>query len=210
MTFDPAAGVPAPQLRAGDAWRFRVDDRLRGRRSEETRRVVQLLDDRIVCENDSTDPAYARGRYVYTREWNLLERPALAAAGDSAEEAGRWVWDPHYPQFRFPLHSGARWSGRATVSNAATDTRNVHAYSVQVRPPETVAVPAGRFDTLPVRYEAHVASDDGLAQLAWFNVERLYYAPAVNLFVQLEHTIAGPDGQRARDSLHVLLEYRRA
>jgi len=199
-----------PDVRIGDLWRFGAHDRLRGARHEETRRVIEVGAERIVCELTSTDPAFAAGRAEYTREWNLLSRPAARAPDDEADDDNRWRWTPHYPQLRFPLAPGRQWEGRATVANRATDTRNVHSYRVRVLEPLRVTVPAGTFDVLPVRFESSVASDDGQSQLAWRNVETLHYAPRVNLFARYEQAITGPDGRPAREATLELLEYRPA
>lgn len=198
-----------PELRPGDIWRYAAENRLSPGTAEETRRVLEVTPERIVCELRSTAAGAANGRYVYTREWNLLARPALAAAGESAEDAGEWRWSPHYPHFRFPLVEGKQWSGTAIVENRATDTRNAHRYVATVGRARRIRVPAGEFDVLPVRYEADVKSDDGHAQLAWRNVEVMHYAAVVNLYVQAEHTIVSPDGRLARDTVARLVEYRR-
>lgn len=198
-----------PEIAVGDFWRFAAENRLSPGTAEETRRVLEVAPDRIVCELRSTAAGAANGRYVYTREWNLLARPALAAAGESAEDAGEWRWSPFYPHFSFPLVEGKQWSGTAIVENRATDTRNAHRYVATVGRARRIRVPAGEFDVLPVRYEADVKSDDGQAQLAWRNVETMHYAAAVKLYVQAEHTIVSPDGRLARDTVARLVEYRR-
>jgi hypothetical protein len=199
-----------PHVRPADRWRFASHDRLNDASHDETRRVTAVTRERIVCELGSTDEAFAAGRAEYTREWNLLSRPALAAPGDNADEDNRWRWRPHYPQFRFPLAAGQRWGGTATAANRATDTRNMHRYRAVVLAATAVTVPAGRFDVLPVRFESSVASDDGQSRLAWHNVEMLYYAPAVNLFVRYEQVVTGPDGRAARDQRLELLGYEAA
>ena len=199
-----------PAVRRGDAWRLAVYDRLRGAHFEESRQVIDVNAQRIVCEVASTDPAFAAGRAEYTREWNLLSRPAAAVPGDAPDPENRWRWAPHYPQFRFPLAPGRRWAGTATVENRATDTRNVHTFEARVLGAARITVPAGIFDVLPVHFESSVASDDGQAQLAWRNVEVLHYAPRANLFVLYQQTITGPDGQPARDTSLELLQYRPA
>lgn len=198
-----------PEIAVGDTWRFAVENRLSPGAAEETRRVVEVAPDRIVCELRSTAAGAASGRYVYTREWNLLARPALAAAGESAADAGQWRWSPFYPHFSFPLVEGKQWSGTAIVENRATDTRNAHRYVATVGRARRIEVPASAFDVLPVRYEADVKSDDGHAQLAWRNVEVMHYAAAANLYVQAEHTIISPDGRLARATVARLVEYRR-
>ncbi len=199
-----------PQVRRGDSWRFAGHDRLRAARFEETRRVTDVSAGRIVCEISSTDPAAATGGAEYTREWNLLSRPALRLPDDPPDEENRWRWQPEYPQFRFPLVAGKRWQGTATAANRATDTRNVHRFRARVLPAAEVTVPAGRYDVLPVRFESDVASDDSQAQLAWRNAETLYYAPSVNFFVRYVQQVTGPDGTPARDVLLELLQYQPA
>lgn len=199
-----------PRVRAGDLWRFASHDRLRGTRFEESRRIVAVDQARIVCELASTDPAFAAGRAEYSREWNLLSRPAAALAGDEPDPDNRWRWTPEYPQLRFPLAVGKRWSGTAIVENRATDTRNVHVYEARVLGAARVTAPAGAYDVLTVRFESEVASDDGQARLSWRNVEMLHYAPRANLFARYEQSITGPDGQPARDALLELLAYQPA
>lgn len=199
-----------PLVNAGDAWRFARHDRLRQARFEETRRVLGVDKQRIVCELASTDPALAAGRAEYTREWNLLSRPAAAVAGDPADPDNRWRWTPHYPQFRFPLSVGRAWHGQATAENRATGTRNVHTYRASVLPAALLAVPGGSFEVLPVRFESTVASDDGQSQLGWRNEETLFYARRANLFVFYEQTVTGPDGKAARQLALELLLYQPA
>jgi hypothetical protein len=199
-----------PRVGNGDLWRFAVSDRLRNARFEETRRVIEAVTEKVVCELSSTDPAFAGGRAEYTREWNLLSRPASSVPGDEPDEDNRWRWTPAYPQFRFPLAPGRQWQGQATVENRATDTRNVHRFRSRVLDAERVTVPAGTFEVLPVRFASTVASDDGQSRLTWRNVETLYYAPRANLFVRYAQAIAGPDGKPARDVLLELLDYRPA
>jgi hypothetical protein len=207
----PAALARAarPDLRVGDTWRYAVINRLTALRSEETRRVLALTRDHIVCEVDSTDPGFARGRFTYTRQWNLVSRPAQAQAGDLPEDIGQWRWRPAYPQFRFPLAPGKSWRGTARVANSVTATTNVHRYVAQVLPRQRIGVPAGEFDTLPVVYEAEVTSEGDAQALVWRNRDTLHYAPAVRLFVRAEYAVTGPDGAPARDALHELIEQRR-
>lgn len=199
-----------PRVGKGDLWRFAVSDRLRNARFEETRRVIEVATQKIVCELSSTDPAFAAGRAEYTRDWNLLSRPASTVPGDEPDESNRWRWTPEYPQFRFPLAPGRQWQGQAFVENRVTDTRNVHRFRARVLDAERVTVPAGAFDVLPVRFESAVTSDDGQSRLTWSNVETLHYAPRANLFARYAQAITGPDGEPARDVLLELLDYRPA
>ncbi|MFN7131808.1 MAG: hypothetical protein ACK4N5_06990, partial [Myxococcales bacterium] len=63
--------------------------------------------------------AFAAGRAEYTREWNLLSRPAARGLDDEAGEDNRRRWTPHYPQYRFALAPGKHWQGRASAANRA-------------------------------------------------------------------------------------------
>ena len=194
-----------PRVRAGDSWRFESINRLTGARFEETRTVLEVADATIVTRHASADPAGLPGRFVWTRDWNLLTRPALGSDPD----AGVWQWKPYYPHFRFPLREGARRTGSATVENAETGTRNLHRYATVVLPGKRVAVPAGEFEALPVRYEADVESDDGQQRLRWRTVETLYFAPRAGWFVRYEGRVLGPDGRTNRDSELRLLAFSR-
>jgi hypothetical protein len=210
MAESRLVSAPLPTVRVGDRWRYAVVGRLSGVRSEETRRVIEVTAERIVCEVDSTDANVARGRFVYTRHWNLLSRPAPMRPGDSPEDVGEWRWQPFYPQFDFPLLPGKLWRGTARTSNRATETVNVHRYEARVLEPRTVTVPAGSFTALPVRYVSDVATEGEEPPRLWRNEETLYYAASVNLFVRAEHRVVDPAGMPARDAVHELLAYEPA
>jgi hypothetical protein len=202
--------VPLPAVRVGDRWRFAVTGRVSGVRSEESRRVVEVTADRIVCEVDSTDANAARGRFVFTRHWNLVSRPAPMRSGESPDDVGEWIWQPHYPQFDFPLVPGKLWRGTARTSNRATGTANIHRYEGRVGEPHALVAPAGSFSVLPVRYVADVVTEGEEPPRLWRNEETLFYATAVNLFARAEHRVVDPAGDLARDSLHELIAYEPA
>lgn len=223
-----------PEPRVGDLWIYRIDDRLRKARFEEMRRVIAIDAETITCEQRSDAPGYASGRWIYTREWNLLSRPALAAPGDTEEDAGRWVWTPAFPLFRFPLVAGDRASGEARVANAVTGTSNLHRYErtilgrVSLRAPmESGPAPASPPDTAPssrppigirsrevavwrVRYVARVTVEGSDPPVTWLNEERYDYAPSVNAVYSMAHRVTGPDGTITRDAESVLLRHERA
>jgi len=208
MTDATADAAPPLTVRVGDRWRFAVTSRLTAARHEESRRVVEVAADRIVCDIGTTDPNAARGRFVFTRQWNLVSRPALVRPGETAEDAGEWQWRPPYPQFDFPLLPGKLWRGTARVTNRATDTTNVHRYEARVLAARQLDTPAGRFTVLPVHYVADVATEGESPPRLWRNDETLLYAPAANHVVCAEHRVDDPDGARVRDALHELLAYR--
>jgi hypothetical protein len=210
MAESTLVSVPLPTVRVGDRWRFAVAGRVSGLRSEETRRVVEATADRIVCEVDSADVHASRGRFVFTRHWNLVSRPAPMRDGEAPEDVGEWMWQPHYPLFDFPLVPGKLWRGTARSSNRATSTVNVHRYEARVLAPRRLAVPAGSFDVLPVRYAADVLTEGEAAPAPWRNEETLFYAAAVNNFVRAEQRVVDPAGGVARDSVAELLAHEPA
>jgi hypothetical protein len=57
-----------PLVRVGDAWQCRAHERRLRSTSEETRRVLLVGKQRIVCEIRSTDSAWPSGRAEYTRQ----------------------------------------------------------------------------------------------------------------------------------------------
>lgn len=221
---------PRPDLRVGDRWIYRIEDRLRKARFEETRRVVALDAETITCEQRSDAPGYAGGRWIYTREWNLLSRPALAAPGDTEEDAGRWVWTPAFPLFRFPLAAGDRATGEARVANAVTGTTNLHRYERTVLGPVSLRKPAPdwvppqpkpgerpaigiRSQTITiwrVRYVARVTVEGSDPPVTWLNEETYDYAPSVNAVYAMTHRVTGPDGTITRDAASVLLRYEKS
>jgi hypothetical protein len=210
MADSTLMSVPLPTVRVGDRWRFAATGRVSGIHSEETRRVVEVTADRIVCQVDSTDAHAARGRFVYTRHWNLVSRPAPLREGETPEDVGQWRWQPHYPQFDFPLVPGKLWRGTARTSNRATETVNVHRYEGRVLPQRTLTVPAGTYAVLPVRYVADVVTEGEPTASPWRNEETLFYAAAANLFVRAEQRVVDPAGGVARDTVLELLAYEPA
>ncbi len=234
MTRPATLHTPArPELRIGDRWTYRIDDRLRKAHYEETRSVVALDGETITCEQQSDAPGYAGGRWIYTREWNLLSRPALAAPGDTEEDAGRWVWTPAFPLFRFPLVTGDRAAGEARVANAVTGTSNLHRYErtvlgrVAIRVPFGGGLPAAaspnpapgakpavgirsrEIEVWRVRYLARVTVEGSDPPVTWLNEERYDYAPPVNAIHSMTHRVTGPDGAITRHAESVLLRYER-
>ncbi|MCX8097668.1 MAG: hypothetical protein N3F11_01410 [Casimicrobiaceae bacterium] len=228
----PAASAQAlstpPQVRVGDRWIYRIDDRLRRMQFEERREVIALDADTITCEQRSDAPGYTNGRWVYTREWNLLSRPALGAPGDTEEETGRWVWEPMFPLFRFPLRVGDRLTGEARVRNAVTDTVNRHRFertvlgrqslrapatdggatmpSVAGRPP-AVGMRTRQIAVWRVRYVARVTVEGSDPPIEWLNEETYDYAPEVNAVYAMSHRVTGPDGAVTRDAVTTLSRF---
>ncbi|MFN3628466.1 MAG: hypothetical protein ACK4XK_00185 [Casimicrobiaceae bacterium] len=220
---------PRPDLRIGDQWTYRIEDRLRRAQFEERRRVVAIDAETFTCEQQSDAPGYASGRWIYTREWNLLSRPALAAPGDTEEDAGRWVWTPAFPLFRFPLVKGDREAGEARVANAVTGTSNLHRYEREVlgrfllrAPSESLrpslaptgaqpssGLPTRKIAVWRVRYVARVEVEGSDPPLAWVNEEHYDYAPSVNAVYAMTHRVTGPDGAITRDASSVLVRHSR-
>jgi len=229
LAFSPLSAMsnaPFPKPRRGDTWTYRIDDRLRQARFEETRRVTALDGQTITCEQQSNAPGYASGRWVYTREWNLISRPALGAPGDSEDDSGRWEWTPPLPLFRFPLRADDRLAGEARVRNAVTETSNLHRFARVIEGPvrTRLARPgAGDATSLAadrpangeailwrVRYRARVLVEGSDPPVEWINEETYDYAPFAQAVYAMSHRVRGPDGRLTRDAHSVLVRYVRA
>ncbi len=213
---DPRIMTALPDLRLGDSWTYRIQDRLRQSSFRETRRIVALDDATLVCEQRSDAPGYASGRWIYTRSWNLVSRPALAAPGDTEEDAGRWVWQPHFPLFRFPLKAGARWSGTAEVRNEVADTTNRHHYETTVLGAVDLPVefppalrPRRARRPIRVRYLARVEVVGSDPPQSWQNEETYDYLAAVNAVMRMQHRVRDPAGTITREAESLLIDYQR-
>jgi hypothetical protein len=172
-----AAEVPAPDIRAGAHWTYRVRDGFTDLpRPTERYRVTEVTGDRVVVtvsrENTSDEVQ------IYDRQWNWLQHRAT--------DLQPFVYSPPYPAFAFPLAAGRTWSARLRATDPATGERFPLTVDGTVLGWERVRVPAGEFDALKIRrivflqyYEPNVRGRSEIVETEW-------YAPAVNQAVRRE------------------------
>ena len=172
-----AAQVPAPGIRPGAEWTYRVRDGFTGLpRPTERYRVTEVAGDRVavmVSREGANDEMQ-----LYDRQWNWLQHPATNLQA--------FNYSPAYPAYAFPLAAGRTWNARLIATDPASGQRFPLTLDGIVLGWERVKVPAGEFDALKVRrvvfldyYEPNVRGRSEIVEMEW-------YAPAVNQAVRRE------------------------
>ena len=170
------ASVPAPDIRVGDAWTYRVRDGYTGiQREDQRHEVIAINGDRVRV---SSPMERGDGVQIYDREWNWLRRPAT--------NLQTFEYRPAYQAYAFPLEPGKEWRERLTATDPADGRQFPVWIDGTVHGWERVRVPAGEFDTLKVErrvyfeyWEYAVRGRSQIHEVEW-------YAPAANQAVRRE------------------------
>jgi len=170
------AQVPAPEFRAGTAWRYSVRDGF----TKLPRGAIEYRVSAVSGESATVEVRHdgQESTELYTREGNWLRRPAT--------NMQTFAYAPAYRAFDFPLAAGKTWKSRVT----ATDPADGRSFPVTIQGAvlgwEKVRVPAGEFDALKVRrtvfldyWQQNERGQSVIEEIEW-------YAPAVQLSVRRE------------------------
>lgn len=171
------AGIPArvtaPEVRAGDDWKYTLHDGY-------TKLPRGMLEYRVIAVEGDTVTVQLRheGRDSverYTRDWNWRERPMT--------NLQNFRYDPPYAALPFPLEAGKTWRAYVKATDPATGRVNRVRIDGTVLGWERVKVPAGEFDALKVRRlvyagnHDHFLTEEQIAEIDW-------YAPGVGRIVK--------------------------
>jgi hypothetical protein len=170
------ASVPAPEIRVGDRWTYRVRDGFTGiARETQRNEVVKVGGDRVEVAGTIER---GDGVQVYDRAWSWLKRPAT--------NLQTFEYSPAYQAFAFPLAPGKRWRERLMATDPADGRRFPVWIDGAVLGWERVNVPAGEFDALKVErrvyfeyWEHSVRGRSEIREIEW-------YAPAAKQSVRRE------------------------
>ena len=161
------ASVPAPEIRVGDAWTYRVRDGFTGLHRGEQREEVTAIDGDIVTVRITGAIERGDGVHIYDREWNWLRRPAT--------NLQTFEYRPAYQAFDFPLEPGKRWRQRLIATDPEDGRRFPVWIDGTVQGWERVKVPAGEFDALKVErrvyfeyWEYAVRGRSQIHELEWY------------------------------------------
>lgn len=173
-----AADAPAPALKSGDFWVYRVSDGFSGDTRGTERRAVTAVDGGKV----RIDVSDAKG--ASTRQ--LVVGPDLSLIGSPIPDSPYLEFDPPLPAFDFPLADGKSWTREVRARNTVTGERYER---VQVRAKvvgiERIRVPAGEFETYKVRREIYL--NDRNAQKSGTHIlEYEWFSPKTGSVVRRE------------------------
>ncbi len=174
----PQPPAPAPRLRVGDRWRYERINRYNDERLGETTMQVLALAPRLRIAVDGAGVGPGGSEEVYAEPWRILQEPGY----DLVQ-----VFETPQPLLPARLEAGAgeRYAGRYRIAGA----EEWFQWSVAVSAVrwEAVTVPAGRFEALRVERQIAFTHSD-LWRVQSERHETLWYAPAVNRWVQREWT----------------------
>lgn len=170
------ATVPAPEIKVGDSWVYRVFDGFtRTPRENQRHEVIEVGSDRVQVAGSVER---GDGVQVYDRAWNWLRRPAT--------NLQTFEYNPAYQAFAFPLAPGKHWRARLTATDPADGRRFPVWIDGAVLGWERVKVPGGEFDALKIErnvyFEYYVSAIRGRSIIREFE----WYAPAVKQAVRRE------------------------
>lgn len=184
-----AQEVPAPQLKAGDTWRWREVDLLtRNESGRWSDRVDRLDGASYWLLQDGSRRFWWRGdraRAVLLEQFAVAEGQPnrQGAAVGSADGGFAWRW---------PLKVGDRFdcSERAVFPNGWTLTYEL---SCSVEAAESVEVPAGRFETLRIAAKGFY-TNTARGNATGRHERVFWYAPSVRNEVRREYRTWSPRG----------------
>jgi hypothetical protein len=187
----PPAGIApevgAPQLRAGDTWRYAVRDAFTNLpRGEVEYRVTRVEGDTATVEVRSGDLVSTE---LYTRSGNWLRRPAT--------NMQEFSYSPAYEAFAFPLAAGKTWKSESVATDPADGRSFPVRISATVLGWDRIRVPAGEFDALKV--QRYVFLDYWRSKVRGQSVirEDEWYVPSLGKIAKRETTSRYLDGRFA-------------
>jgi hypothetical protein len=171
--------VPAPDLRAGDRWTYRISD---GFRTPTVWEEVHELTAagagayalRVTGKGPTTD-------FVRTERWSAPGTVLIGPVMDREERP----FAPPMERYRFPLAGGARWN---QMFDVAPDKQNFNgrlSRHVSVGGFQNVVTPAGSFNALRMRIIMQV-DDEEFWRTQTECAYLLWYAPEAGAMVREE------------------------
>jgi hypothetical protein len=165
----PPAGVTprvtAPQLRAGDDWKYSLHDGYtKLPRGTLEYHVLSVQADTVTVRMRHED---RESTERYTKEGSWLERPMT--------NLQNFRYDPPYPALPFPLEAGKTWQAYVKATDPATGRVNRVRIDGKVLGWERVKVPAGEFDALVVQRVVYAGNADAflseeyITEVDWYS-----------------------------------------
>jgi hypothetical protein len=179
----PPAGLPAqvtaPDIRAGDDWKYSLHDGYtKLPRGALEYRVNSVRGDRISVQllQDGRESTQ-----IYTRDWNWRERPMT--------NLQNFRYEPAYAALPFPLEAGKSWQSYVKATDPATGQSHRVRIDGKVLGWERVKVPAGEFDAIVVRRIVYAGNADDFRSEEHIS-EFDWYAPKLGGIVKHESNSA--------------------
>ena len=160
-----------PQVRVGDHWRYLVKDGFTGDTLNEFGHQVVSVSEQDITVQLTNKGSRARELRYFDRQWN-------------ATDTGGTVFEPHYPEYRFPLVVGDSW--REPYRSHTRDGKTYDNFQrVTVEAVERIHTPAGDFDAYRIKVLADIVANDANQSHVQSTITT-WYAPTVNKYVRRE------------------------
>jgi hypothetical protein len=170
-------GVDAPQLRPGDKWTYRVVEGYRRKSTwTETHEVKSVVPGSLTVAVTAEGP-----KEPVTRE-EVWSAPGVVRSGTIAGFDTK-RFEPPLIRYRFPLTRRATWSQRVRDVDKPAGPYGGISFKASVVGHETISTPAGKFDTVKIRY-VYQLDDESLSNYATQCEYVVWYSAAVGSAVQ--------------------------
>ncbi len=184
----PAGPLPAPTVRVGDRWRYRLVEQLRGEWLDEpTWEVVETGPELRLTVTGRRDGPPQQERF--SQAWSVLEETLYGVSH---------AYETAVPMVPSGVQSGASARTATSWTEPGAPRRRRWSQQLWARRWESVQVPAGRFDCLRIERVIALEVPDAF-RLNSTRTDTLWYAPRVNRWVQreLHGTYVSAGGGRA-------------
>lgn len=167
-----AQRVERPTMQVGDRWKYETKDGLTQLVTGQTERIITAVGSDQIEAMENGLPAR------YTLDLNPLETPENR-------------FDPASRALSFPFAPGDTWRHDGKVAYKSTGAEGRNQYSVRVVGPETITVPAGRFDTVKLVMEGYVTVHVMGSSRSTPFVRTYWYAPTLKAYAKIENDARG-------------------
>jgi hypothetical protein len=176
--------TPAPDVKVGDHWTYRILDGFTNElKSEYTRQIVSMSNNEIVTSNTYKGKTTESLMY-FDRAWNT-------------KDTGRYAYDPGFPALRFPLRTGDAWTSEYHSQTLGSSSAWRCEASLRVVGPATLKLSGGNLDTILVE-GAHRCVGIGTTVTAYQFNAKVWYAPGQNAIARSEGSSWSDGRERGR------------
>jgi hypothetical protein len=194
--------IDAPTLKVGDSWTYDRTDGWKNLKEYTTVVVVTEVSD---TESRSEGKRSDNGQVATVFRNKDLNR-VRTEVGDR-----RFLAEPYYPLYSFPLETGKSWEKEVTFTRSYDDWKVVSKMKGQVLGWEKVSVPAGTFEALKIVLSGSYngsggPNTGGAGRWTGQQSETIWYAPEVRNAVKSVYEDGG--ARSITKTILELVEYK--